>query len=79
MLWPLKNPVVIWARRFMHRHKIDGAHIWIDAAGRELVSRLSPCRPTQDDIDHATSYAHRARARNFRRRLYRWYKKIVGR
>lgn len=56
----------------MHRHKIDGAHIWMDAAGRELVSRLSLHRPTQDDIDQAMRYARRARSRHFRRNLRRW-------
>jgi len=56
----------------MHHHKIDGAHIWMDAAGRELVSRLSPRRPAQDDIDQAMCYARRARSRQFRRALRRW-------
>ena len=67
---------MIWARRSMHHRKADQPTIWLGAEGRELVSRLSPHRPTCDEIDHATCYASRARARHFRRRLYRWFHRL---
>lgn len=56
----------------MHHRNVEEAHIWMDAAGRELVSRLSPRRPTQDDIHQAMCCARRTRARHFRRNMYRW-------
>lgn len=56
----------------MHHRKGDDAHIWMDAEGRELVSRLNPRRPTCDEINQANCYARRVRSRQFRRALRRW-------
>lgn len=56
----------------MHHRNSENTNIWIDAAGRELVSRLVPGRPTCDEVKLAMQYASKARARHFCRWVYRF-------